>query len=567
MDKKWKVREKADDDFFVDYSDYNKIVLQLLFNRNIKTKEEIDIFLNGKYEDNFNPCLFRHMKLAVELVIKHLKNKDKICIFGDYDADGITSSSLLYDVFSIFKADVSVYIPDRVKDGYGMNKKAIDKIAEDGIKLIITVDTGIRNKEEIEYAKDKGVDVLLTDHHPAGDEADNLPDCLIINPNIKEEKYPFKKLAGVGVAFKLAQALINKSTLEDCHKILLTNRLLDLVAIGTVADMVGLVGENRILVKKGLETLNSTKRVGLKELIKVASLEGKELKEWNIGFQLAPRINASSRMASAASAFNLIIEKDIEKAKELAEELGEKNANRQKLTEEMVDEVIEQAEKQKDNKIIVGICPSSKCWKDGIVGLVAGRITERYYKPSLVITRNEDGLKGSGRSIPEFNLAEAIDSVGQYLGKHGGHPMACAFSLEEKNIDSFIKSINKIASEKLADVELIPKLEIDMEINIGEIDLELVNSVMQLAPFGKDNSEPIFLARNSIVKDILTMGVSGQHIKFKFNGLWAIAFGRAEKFSDVKLGDSVDIVFTLDINKFNGRETPQLKIIDMKLSK
>lgn len=574
-DKSWQLEPKIGSDFVKKYPDYDRVILQLLYNRGIKEKKEIEFFLGAKYEDAFDPFLFRDMEKAAALIIKCIKEKNKICIYGDYDADGITATVLLFEILDTFRADCFVYIPDRVAEGYGLNKEAIDKISRKGTKLIITVDNGIRNKKEIEYAKDNGLEVVLTDHHPPGEAARDLPDCLTINPICQGETYPFSYLAGVGAAFKLACALITKSNLEESKKEKLEERMLDLVAIGSIADVVTLLGENRILVKKGLEVLNKTKRVGLVELIKVAGLEGKKLLAWSVGFQIAPRLNASSRigktleynLGQAVSALALLAEKNKIKAKRIAQELNERNGQRQKLTDDMVKDVKEQIREQKENKILIGVCPSNKCWSEGIVGLVAGKISEKHHKPTLIITRTAKGFKGSGRSIPEFNIAEAIDDASEFLGKHGGHSMACAFSLPVENLGKFITKINNIASSRLASTDLRPKLKIDSEFNLDRVNLEFVEKVRELAPFGKNNKEPVFLSEGAEIKDIMRMGVRSQHIKFRFNGFWGLAFGQAEEWSGFKIGDKADLVYNLDINEFNGRKEAQLKIIDIRASK
>ncbi len=382
MNKIWQLHPKARDDFFKRYPEYDRIVLQLLYNRGIRDRDDIELFMSGRYEDNFDPFVFRFMEEAVSLVIDSIKSRKKICIYGDYDADGVTSTALLFEILSTLKAECFVYIPDRSSEGYGMHKAAIDKIANKGASLIITVDNGIRNKAEVAYAKEKGLEVIVTDHHEPPESPDEFPPCLIIDPHVKSERYPFKYLAGVAVAFKLARALVERSTLDKDQKEKMLNRVLDLVAIGTVADCVTLLGENRLLLKKGLEVLNNTRRIGLKELIKKSKIEDRRLESWNIGFQIAPRLNASGRMGSAGGAFNLLSTKEKEVAEAEAAKLDERNQRRQKETEEVVLEVEEQIKKQLDERIIIGVCPEGrKPWNDGIVGLVAGRIAEKPINP------------------------------------------------------------------------------------------------------------------------------------------------------------------------------------------
>jgi single-stranded-DNA-specific exonuclease len=572
MSKKvWQIMPSLSDDLKNKNKEYSPILLQLLKNRNIETEAEIREYLYGEFGvDTHSPFLFNQMEEVVALIIKHIKAHNKIVVYGDYDADGVTASAVLVEILEIFKAEVGVYIPDRVNEGYGLNKEAIDGILEEGVKLIITVDGGIRNHEEVKYAKSKGLDIIITDHHVAPENKEEMPDCLIINTQVEEEKYPFKYLAGVGAAFKLARALISKAKLEDAHKKRLEERLLDLVSIGTVADMVSLVGENRILTKKGLEILNSTTRPGLKELIKGSNINhGRILTSWNIGFQLAPRLNAAGRINHANTAYELLMTKDQKEARKLAQGLNENNLERQDITIDIVDKV--KAQINEDDKIIIGLCgESDEKWNEGVIGLVAGKIANKYYRPTLVITKTEDGYKGSGRGILEFNIVEAVEEASDYLDKYGGHPMACGFSLQEKDLDNFLKKIREIADKKLADVNLAPKIQIDTELKMEEINEELISNLELMEPFGKDNERPIFCSRNVQIMDIAIMGFEQQHIKFRLKEgdsrvVSALGFGQARKWQDCKVGDLIDIAYYLEINEFNGRREIQMKIVDIIL--
>jgi single-stranded-DNA-specific exonuclease len=579
MNKLWQIAVSAREDFFKKFPEYDRVVLQLLYNRGVRDPEAIDLFLRGRFEDNFNPFLFNEMEKAIEAVIARVKQGDAICVYGDYDADGITASALLHEVLTTMRADCFVYIPDRSSEGYGLHREAIDTAIKHGAKLLITVDGGIRNNKEIEYAKERGLEVIITDHHTPPEKKSDLPDCLIINPHSEGEKYPFKFLAGVGVAFKFSQALVERSKLGVEQKNKILDRTLDLVAIGTVADCVSLLGENRLLVKKGLEILNNTKRVGLKELIKVAKIDNRELAAWNIGFQIGPRLNASSRMGSVGNAYNLLSAKDRTEAAKEAEVLNDRNQRRQKETEEVVAQAEEQIKKQLDEKIFVCVCPDKvHPWNEGIIGLVAGKITEKYYRPTLIITKAEKGYKGSGRSIEELNLFQAMEEAGDLLGNHGGHPMACGFNVGEADLSAFMEKIRKIARRELAEKELEPKLKIDCEISIEEATRSLYQEILRLAPFGQHNPEPKFLAENAQIRDIAKMGVNSQHIKIRLAaspevsgknmrslGVWGIGFNRSAEWGDFRIGDAVDVVFTLDENEFNGNTILQLKLIDVKL--
>ena len=573
---KWAIAEPATKEFLQKHSDLHPLILALLWNRGVK--EDIDKFLNTNYDtDALDPFLFNQMEEAIELIIRHVKEQNPITIYGDYDADGVTSSALMMELLTLLKAKVDVYIPHRFKEGYGLNKDAIDRIASRGVKLIITVDGGVRSIEEVKYAQDLGIDIVLTDHHTTqlrADGSDDLPNCIVINPAVQLEKYPFKVLAGVGVAFKLAKALIAKSKLSEADKIRLEKRFLDIVAIGTVADCVSLMGENRVLVSEGLKSLNKTKRAGLKALMDVAKIEKGKLSAWNIGFQLAPRLNAAGRLGSATIPFELLITKDKIQAKQMANELNLQNQERQKITEDIVRQAEEQIKDSQEKKILIAVCQLDESqeediWNEGVVGLVSGRITNKYDKPSLVITKTNEGYKGSGRSIPELNLVKAIEESSEYLDRFGGHPAAAGFSLKNEQIDSFIAKIEEVVEKRLADIELIPTVSIDYKLDMTELNNSLVNKILEFEPFGSNNPKPIFLSENLEVMDIITMGLSGQHLKLRVRQgtskvLSALAFNKAEKWG-LKLGGFIDLVYSVEFNEFNGKRNIQLKIIDLKL--
>lgn len=567
--KKWRLKPKFNQKIGKSLEEFDDIILQLLSNRGLKEQKEIKNFLYDDINSLHDPFLFKDMKRAVDLIIKHIKKKNTIYIYGDYDADGVTSSALLKDILETLKAKVLVYLPDRVSEGYGLNADAIDYIKKQGAKLIITVDSGIRSKDEVEHARSMGIDVIISDHHPiSGDDAD-LPNCLIINPALGNEDYPFKKLAGVGVAFKIAKAVISRAKLSEENKQILSSRLLDLVAIGTIADCVPLIGENRILAKEGLKILSRSKRKGLNELLKISGVkEGQELKAWNVGFQIGPRINAAGRMDHANSAFKLLTEKNKDKVKKLASMLNQRNIERQQITEDIVEEVISGVDAK--DEIIIGVCKDD-AWNEGVVGLVAGRICERFYRPTLIITETAEGYKGSGRSIAEFNLAEAIEECSEYLDKYGGHPLACGFSLKPENMDKFRVKLRKIAHKKLKGVNLSPSINIDVEVDASLVNEDLYEKIKILEPFGQMNEQPKFVSRNLVLTDINFMGLEGQHIKIIFKGatdnlLTAIGFSQSEKWQNLEIGEKFDIVYYLDLNEFNGRREVQMKIVDINKS-
>ncbi|RLC38114.1 single-stranded-DNA-specific exonuclease RecJ [Candidatus Falkowbacteria bacterium] len=576
MEKIWQVLPKITEDFKNKYPEYSRLVLQLLFNRGIIEKEAMEEYLSFDYEKySHDPFLFNDMEAAVNLIIKHIKEGNNIVVYGDYDADGVTACAVMVETLETLKAKVDIYIPDRVAEGNGFNLKALEVIVYSGAKLIITVDTGIRSAKEAAEARKNNIDIIITDHHQPPKKKEEYPDCIIVNPAIPEEKYPYKKLAGVGVAFKLAKALVDKSRLSLEDKKNIENKILDLVAIGTVADCVSLLGENRILVKKGLDILNKTKRAGLKELIKIACIENKRLKSWNIGFQIAPRLNAAGRMGHANTAYELLVTRREKEAKVLAGKLNEKNIERQKLTEEIIIEVEKQINKEQIPKIIISTCQASfdedaEEWNEGIIGLVAGRISSKYYRPVLVITNSGDEYKGSGRSIKEFNLIKAVEASAEYLLKYGGHPGACGFSLKKENLNKFIKKISEITEKELKDLDLRPKIDIEAVFDLSKINEELINEIENFSPFGEGNERPVFASHNITVMDIYWMGMEKQHVKFRVKSdnstvLSAIGFSQAEKWKDIIIGDKIDMLYYLELNNYNGKTEAQLKIIDIKI--
>ena len=376
-------------------------------------------------------------------------------------------------------------------------------------------------------------------------------------------------MAGVGVAYKLVQALIVRSTLSGREKDILTKTGLDLVALGTVADCVPLVDENRILVKQGLDILNHTRRPGLRSLIEVAGLnnnKGKDLQSWNIGFQLAPRLNAAGRIGRVTDAVHLLLTNDTREAADFSAELDKKNTERQQITEDIVDSIKEDIDKGNidTENVIVAVNHTEDQWSEGVIGLVAGRISQKFYRPTLVITRTPYGYKGSGRSIEGFDIIDAVSRCGDLLDKFGGHAMACGLSVSESNLKEFQEKIKEIGEEELKDKELTPSLNVDIEMDLGEVDEGLVEKVETLAPFGEGNPAPLFVSRDVCIKDIATMGNNGQHVKFRFNGFWALAFGKAEEWRDYKIGDRVDILYSVEFNNFNGNMDVQLKLVDIQ---
>lgn len=570
MEKKWLVAPQISSEELAAYAPIKPLIAQLLANRGLNPSEARSFLASDNEVSWHSPFAFRQMREAVDLIIEEIKEQKLIAIFGDYDADGVTSSAVLWETLTTLKAKAQVWIPNRLEEGYGLNKRLIKEIKAAGCSLIITVDNGIRSYAEIAYAREQGLMVIITDHHTQDESRADLPEGIIINPILEHETYPFKFLAGVGVAFKLASALIESSSLSLRVKERLTKRVLDLVAIGTIADCVSLLGENRFLVRQGLRELNHRERPGVNALIKIAQVNN-EINESNVSWQIAPRLNVAGRLGRANVAYEILVTTDAEEADKLALELNEKNIHRQEETQRLVEYAQKLVESELLlDKILVVSAPclrgeSEESWHEGIIGLVAGKICERYSRPTFVITKSEGKIKGSGRSVEGYNIVAILERLKEYLERFGGHKAACGFTVKDQaNLEKFTEELRRIGREEITDDFLVPTLRIDAELDIAEVDKNLVEDIKRFAPFGQGNREPIFVSRAVPVRDITTMGLDSQHIKFKFHNFWAIAFGEAVKWQALKLGDKIDVVYTLEFNDFNGFRNVQMRIIDMR---
>jgi single-stranded-DNA-specific exonuclease len=563
MSYTWQQPKSVDNEILEKYPELHPIVAQLLYNRGIDTQEKIDEFLMPDYsQDIHDPFLFKDMTKACERIYKAIDKKELITVYGDYDADGVSSAVILKSALEDFGGKVEAYLPHREKEGYGLNKKAIEELAANKTKLIITCDCGISNTEEVDLANEKGVDVIITDHHTVPNK---LPKAkAIIHPQVDED-YPFKFLAGGGVAFKLVQGLIKHKSngLSDKDKEVSEKWLLDLVAISLVADMVPLLGENRTLLKYGLIVLKKTQRVGLQKLMEVANLDADKVDTRSIGFSIAPRINAAGRMDHANLAFYLLTEPDADKAQKLAVELNQSNLDRQKVTEQIVRQAQAQKIDEKDSLLFF----YQSDWAAGLTGLVASRLVRKHARPCIVMTDSEDGgIVGSGRSIPGFNIVESLQANADLLLRFGGHPQACGFSMDKDNKDKFISNMKKRANKQLKGVELETKLAIEIVINFKDISWEIVDLLEKFKPFGQANEEPLFMSTDLLVTAARKVGNDSKHLKLELvkdnKKRGAIAFGLGGM--DLEIGDKIDVVYNLSINQWNGNREIQLIIKDIK---
>lgn len=552
------------------------MLLQLLSHRGLKTQKDMDAFLKPDWmRDHYPSQLFTQMSQAVTRVFRALENKQMITIHGDYDADGVCGSAVLFvtlrDLCRAFGYDertITFYIPHREKEGYGMSVETMEHLHEhEKTSLVITVDCGISNKPAIDRGHELGIDTIVCDHHTMPEV---LPEhAILIHPLVPGETFPNKNLCGTGVAFKLACALYEEARTRGARIVEGQEKwLLDLVAIATVTDMMSLIGENRVLESYGLSVLNKTRRVGLRKLIEIAGGKLGSLDTVSIGFQIGPRLNAAGRMNHATEALNLLIEEDETRATELALRLNETNKDRQRVSKKMYEEALEMVKSSDETNLIVVV---SDAWSPGLVGLVAGKLVNDFHRPVYVIGKHEDVYIGSGRTIGDFDVTAALRAASPYLEKFGGHPQACGFSIKgEENLENAIGVFRQFASETIKPEDLIPKLICDQELTLEELTWELLEVIETCRPFGRGNEEPLFCARDLSVVSSSTVGNDGKHLKLKVqspNGriIPAIAFGFGDFMKDVSPSKHIDLAFYLRMNQWNGNRELQLFVVDVSV--
>jgi single-stranded-DNA-specific exonuclease len=563
--KRWIVKgsDGADCNDLAESLEISPVIARLLINRGFRDADQARIFLTGGVSDLYDPFLMKGMRRAVERLARAVKNKEKILIHGDYDVDGVTATALLIFVLRDFGLTPFYYIPDRLNEGYGLSAEGVKEALRIKAGLVITVDCGITSCEEIKALNAGGIDVIITDHH-------EVPECLpsaysVINPHQKDCPYPDENLSGVGVAFKLCQALCSELGSKS------VSEKLDIVAVGTISDVVPLVGENRILVKEGLKLLNNGKaNKGIKALMEESGSKKKEIGSFEVGFIIGPRINAAGRLGSADQAVELLLTEDPEKAAAFAGRLNEANRERQKIERATLNEAVSKIDKEinfKEHKVIV---LHNDDWHRGVIGIVASRISNRFYRPTLLISTKDGVGRGSGRSIENFHLFEALAGCDEILKEYGGHKYACGFTIIENNLNLFKKTINEIADNVLSAEDLIPCLNIDMEVKLNLLDYDVIRDISKIGPFGSENAEPLFCSRNlRLIRPPRIM--KEEHLK-----LWvtdgsknfeAVGFGIA-KDPDIQNilnnHSEFDLAYTASINTWQGLDSIQLKIEDIK---
>jgi single-stranded-DNA-specific exonuclease len=532
----------------------------LLHNRQLTEEEEVGDFLKGRLSAN-NPYRLKGMNEAVTRLRRAIAAEEEIAIYGDFDTDGVTATALLVEALSALGAHVRPYIPHRVDEGYGLNLDALRELYRQGVRLVVTVDCGIRSVKEVERAS-RGLDLIVTDHHNVSSELP--PATAVINPKQTDCPYPFKDLAGVGVAYKLAQGLLRAQQRAGAVCDLPEESLLDLVALGTVADMAPLLGENRVLVERGIEVLNALKRPGVGALMADAGLRTGQVDTSSIGFRLAPRLNAAGRIDTAMLAYQLLTSHDVLETRALADRLGKLNQRRQQLTERTVAEAKVQVEADDPEARLY--LAASRDFLPGIVGLAASRLTDAYYRPSAVVELGDDESRGSCRSIPEFDITNALDQCQDLLLRHGGHSTAAGFTVATKNLNALHRRLQELAAERLAGVELRPTLFIDADIPLEGVNWATHALLSQLEPCGVGNPRPVLLSRNVKVSARRTVGRETKHLKLDLRdergATWdAIAFRKGDLAA--WLPDRVDVAYNLDANEWNSKRRLQLIVQDL----
>ena len=571
MEKKWLVKTQQNEEKIKEIRDalkVDRIVAELLLQRGIETFEAAEAFFRPKLENLHNPFLMKNMDLAVNRLEKALQNEEKILLFGDYDVDGTTAVALLYGFLKNYSPSIDFYIPDRYAEGYGISFQGIDYAAENGQSLIIALDCGIKAIDKVNYAKEKGIDFIICDHHEPGNE---IPDCIVLDQKQKDCTYPYKELSGCGVGFKLLQGFLQKRG-ESIEKLY---PFLDLLAISIGADIVAITGENRILCYHGLKILNEAPRVAFKELLEVS---GKKfpLTLTDVVFIIAPRINAAGRIRSGRMAVELMISDDQEEMKDLAKEINADNLERRGLDQQITQEALKQIEEDANFSYKVSTVVFDSNWHKGVVGIVASRLIEKYYRPTIVLTESNGIVGGSARSVANFDLYKALTECEDLLEQFGGHQHAAGMTLKKENLEPFKKRFDEVVRKNLTSDNKLPIQEIDIQIDLNEIhgDEEyykiprLKRIIESFEPHGPGNMKPVFYSTNLFASDSrllkeahLKLKVVQPNSKLSYD---AIGFNLAHKELETVSGIPFELAYTLEINEFNGKKSIQFNIKDIR---
>lgn len=573
LSKRWHIKEANTSSEVLDLSqslNVSPFIAQLLVQRGVTTFEEAKSFFRPSLDDLHDPFLMQDMEVAVERVLEAITDNEKILVYGDYDVDGTTAVSLMYSFLTTIHDQVEYYIPDRYKEGYGVSLQGIDYAAENGFSLIIALDCGIKAIEQIDYAKEKNIDFIICDHHRPGD---NLPNAIaVLDPKRSDCQYPYKELCGCGVGFKLVQALAIKKEIpfENLHQ------YFDLLAISIASDIVPITGENRVLAYFGLKWINKSPRKGIEQLLAISATNNKELNITGLVFIIGPRINAAGRMKSGMNAVKLLVSGEDDSAKEIGLFIENENIQRKDLdrsiTQEALDIIVQEGLENRKTTVLY-----KEDWHKGVIGIVASRLIETYYRPTIILTESNGKAAGSARSVSGFDVYEAIDACSDLLTQFGGHKYAAGLTMPIENIPAFQEKFEEVVSQTIPKELLIPEIKIDAEINLNEIKEsseqglpKFYRVIKQFAPFGPQNMTPIFVTKNLKAKWVKVVG--DDHLKFTayqetnpVNQFSCIAFGQGEWFDVLNNGQAFDMVYNLEENTWNGSTTLQLNVRDIKI--
>ena len=568
MEKRWVYKEQGDPELvnrLATELSIEPVLAMLLVQRGVKTYDEAKKFFRPSLDDLYDPFLMKDMHNAVERIEQAIRKGERILFYGDYDVDGTTAVSLVYKFLRPYTSLLDYYIPDRYDEGYGISYKGIDYAADTDVKLIISLDCGIKAIEKIEYAKKKGIDFIICDHHMPDD---TLPDAVaVLDAKRVDSNYPYEHLSGCGVGFKFMQAFAksNNFPFADLEK------LLDLCAVSIASDIVPITGENRIMAYYGLKQINSNPSLGLKGIIDVCGLTGKEITMSDIVFKIGPRINASGRMMNGKEAVDLLLAKDSESAREKSENINQYNDERRELDKKITDEanaIIDDFQDMADRKAIVVFNPA---WHKGVIGIVASRLTEKYYRPAVVLTKSSELITGSARSVSGFDIYKAIESCRDLLENFGGHTYAAGLSLKEENLEAFTNRFLQLAADEIVPEQMVPQLDVDAILDFKDINAKFMHDLKKMSPFGPDNQKPVFCSRR--VKDYGTSKLVGkdlEHIKLELidansnSPIHGIAFGMHKHSKHIKGMKPFNICYTVEENTYNGNTSLQLMIKDIK---
>ena len=561
MEKRW-IIQKSDQKFVQKLAKdlgVNHIVAHLLVLRGIENFDDAKLFFRPELKHLHDPFLMKNMQDAVDRIEKAIANKEKVLVYGDYDVDGTTSVSMMYSFLKRFSPEIEYYIPCRYEEGYGISLKGIDYAKKNNFSLIIALDCGIRAFNQVDYANEKEIDFIICDHH---NPADKIPNAIaILNPKQSDCNYPYKELSGCGVGFKLIQAYSQKNNIDFSE----ISEYLDLLTVSIGADIVPMTGENRVFSYFGLKQINTQPRAGLKALMDIAN-KIKELSISDVVFGIAPRINAAGRIEHAKKAVEILVEQDLDRAKKLASFIEENNVTRRNLDQNITKEALEMIDENKKSTVVF-----SKNWHKGVVGIVASRVIESHYKPTIVLAEKDGILTGSARSVHDFDLYEAISKCAHLCEKFGGHKYAAGLSIKKENLSEFIIAFEKAVSESITEDQLSPKIDVDMEIDIDAVDDKLFRIIKQFSPFGPQNLSPIFVSRSVVDNGYgKRIGADKSHLRINTKtasgSLAGIGFSMGDAFEKIKDYNEFDICYSINENEWNGRKNLQLMLNDLKVN-